>query len=282
MGAPCTFGKWHATFSSPIRQLGMLRLLPILLLAACFSSAPSHRELHDGAPMRTTPVEPRITYAPNGTGLPEYWGQPEAKQYPRGTDKRVLPPTREPGIWASDEPQHESSEPSAGIYDKPWVVHERKPNNLIATSLAFRAPGELSDLLPEQSHKVVFGCKWSMHQAAKDVPGAWEIAYLPSRVQQCVNAKLVRHCMETGWNDYKQIALKAPQVADPLMERALTDLLAMAREDHRRVCTGTHLNETAKAYVDGVIAEFDRMMEAGDGLEPKDVPLEPMPRGPKH
>lgn len=78
---------------------GMRYLLPLLFLAC----APP-REYRDGA--RLPPAEPRTTYAPTGTGLPEYWGRPERKPdvEPNPKPTRLLPPSMEPGIWAASEP----------------------------------------------------------------------------------------------------------------------------------------------------------------------------------
>lgn len=79
-----------------------MRLLYAVLL--CFACAPAPRQYMDGAPLR--PPVPRTTFTPPGTGLPEYLGPPEAKPdvQPNPGPKRVLPPSMEPGIWASDAP----------------------------------------------------------------------------------------------------------------------------------------------------------------------------------
>lgn len=75
----------------------MPRMRPIILIL--FLSACSG--------VQGIPVAPRppafnpVLDSPITTGQPGYIGSPE--RAPRGTDKRVLPPTREPGIWAADK-----------------------------------------------------------------------------------------------------------------------------------------------------------------------------------
>lgn len=78
-----------------------MRLLPLLLfLSACATPSGAYM---DGAPL--APPEPRVTYTPTGAGLPEYWGTPEAPKVERSPHKRDLPPMREPGLWAGDQPR---------------------------------------------------------------------------------------------------------------------------------------------------------------------------------
>lgn len=85
-----------------------------LLLMLCGCAATGRRDLRDGAPVRAPVAEPRTSYTPAGAGLPEYWGQPEAK-VERSPYARVLPQTpetrREAGLW-SGTPTMASSAPS--------------------------------------------------------------------------------------------------------------------------------------------------------------------------
>ncbi len=82
----------------------MRAIILCLFLAACAS--PERRELRDGAPVRPAPVFVAPGYTPAGAGLPEYMpGPPEpVRVEPQPKPTRLLPPTREPGIWASNEP----------------------------------------------------------------------------------------------------------------------------------------------------------------------------------
>lgn len=72
-------------------------LLSTLLAAGCVGGAP--REYRQSARPVAPPFNP-TTDAPHRIGHPVY--VPEA--YPRSPHKRELPPTREPGIWASEAP----------------------------------------------------------------------------------------------------------------------------------------------------------------------------------
>jgi hypothetical protein len=81
-------------------------LLLFLLIAGCASPG---SELRRGtlAPPPPPPVRP-------GHGAPQV-GQPglQPQEYPRSPHRRVLPPTREPGLWAGDEPQASRLGPQA-------------------------------------------------------------------------------------------------------------------------------------------------------------------------
>lgn len=78
-----------------------IRSLLLLFLAACASPEPTRREFHDGPMVRPAPAFVTPGHTPAGAGLPEYVpGSPAPVS--RGTDRRVLPPTKEPGVWASD------------------------------------------------------------------------------------------------------------------------------------------------------------------------------------
>lgn len=68
-----------------------MRFLLLLLLTSCVQGVPM--------PPRAPSFSPTLD-APITVGQPVYPGSPE--ELPRGTDRRVLPPNREPGIWASD------------------------------------------------------------------------------------------------------------------------------------------------------------------------------------
>lgn len=79
-------------------------LIAFLFLTACASQEPERREFHDGPMVRPAPAFVTPGATPAGAGLPEYVPG-TAAPVSRGTDRRVLPPTREPGVWASDKPK---------------------------------------------------------------------------------------------------------------------------------------------------------------------------------
>lgn len=76
-------------------------VLAVVLVAGCGSGV--HRTTYRQSAFPTTPAFSPVEDAPHTVGQPGYVGEPE--KAPRGTDRRVLPPTREPGIWASDRPR---------------------------------------------------------------------------------------------------------------------------------------------------------------------------------
>lgn len=75
------------------------------VVAGCATSQEAP-ETYDWAPVRPPAVP--------GTGLPTRGqpGQVRPQSLPRSPHKRVLPPTREPGLWAGDAP-HASQKPEA-------------------------------------------------------------------------------------------------------------------------------------------------------------------------
>jgi hypothetical protein len=104
----------------------MTRLLVVLavsFLSACAASGPtSYRQA--AAPMpapgplivQQPPTYPGATYAPVGAGLPEV-GQPgrQGASVPRSPDKRILPPTKEPAVYAADGAPRAVSAPGLGV-----------------------------------------------------------------------------------------------------------------------------------------------------------------------
>jgi hypothetical protein len=78
-------------------------LLLLLLVAGCASPG---REVQRGSAVAPPPPPVRP-----GHGAPVV-GQPGqgAPEYPRSPHRRVLPPSREPGLWAGDAPQASRSE----------------------------------------------------------------------------------------------------------------------------------------------------------------------------
>lgn len=73
--------------------------------------------------------------APYNVGHPGFVGEPE--KVPRGTDRRVLPPTREPGIWASDgDLAKVIPTPVMLGFNVPVPVEDGKPDYLLANACA--------------------------------------------------------------------------------------------------------------------------------------------------
>jgi len=131
-----------------------------------------------GVPMapRAPSFSPTLD-APITVGQPGYIGTPE--QAPRGTDKRVLPPTKEPGIWASDG---ELRAAASAASDKPYIGPVEIPFPDDADSESKKAPTSV--------------CAMSVTQAIKSSQQWIRFLNLPSSVQQCTAAKLYKFCAE--------------------------------------------------------------------------------------
>lgn len=90
---------------------GLLRYLLILLLSACATSSTEYRQGAPGVPaVRPPAMRP-------GYGAPML-GQPgvTAPGVPRSPHNRVLPPTKEPGLWAADAPRASGTDDAPTLY----------------------------------------------------------------------------------------------------------------------------------------------------------------------
>lgn len=84
----------------------MKHLLPLAFLISACAAPPTL--YGQGVPVAPrAPAFNSVTDAPITIGQPGHIAQP--KIYPRGTDRRVLPPTKEPTIFASDRPMASSA-----------------------------------------------------------------------------------------------------------------------------------------------------------------------------
>jgi hypothetical protein len=132
-------------------------LLLFLLIAGCASPG---RELRRGTIV--TPPPPALR---PGHGAPQV-GQPglQPQEYPRSPHRRLLPPTREPGLWEGDEPRASHAEPQ----DKPELTKaapqrealratneaEAKDEEFVRVEASAEASGE-SPNCDGQSHHVI-------------------------------------------------------------------------------------------------------------------------------
>jgi hypothetical protein len=78
-------------------------------------------DLHRGPMVRTAPPRQKpATIATTGAGLPEYWGTPSSRPQQHGEPgpkpSRVLPATREPGLWASKAPDTDPTIVLLGVH----------------------------------------------------------------------------------------------------------------------------------------------------------------------
>jgi hypothetical protein len=99
-----------------------LAVAALMLAAHLACSSTGGATYERGTPTRPPPAQTRP-----GVGLPVY--DPQSKPFPPQPNpkpKRLLPPSREPGIWASDAPDDMPSE-----FVVPWGVFLMGPNQRI-------------------------------------------------------------------------------------------------------------------------------------------------------
>lgn len=128
-----------------------VQLALLLLLTACASQAPSTLQRGTFIPPPPAPVRP-------GVGAPVVGqpGQVNPQEVPRSPHKRVLPPTREPGLWAGDSAPRTSSGPQreAYILEVPLPEPKEAPEGG-STSLAGKCAGEMNAAIsPENMRKI--------------------------------------------------------------------------------------------------------------------------------
>jgi hypothetical protein len=140
-----------------------MRILFLLFLVGCSGV--------QGVPMppRAPSFSP-VLDAPITTGQPGFVGSP--KEVPRGTDRRVLPPTREPGIWASDGPTKASAEDEPPHDDGDEWFARLEPDEMPTTPRCRRELAGAVIRLGKQSQR----------------------EQLPKTPRSCLTARLYLHC----------------------------------------------------------------------------------------
>ena len=199
-----------------------MRLLPLLLfLSAC--AAPSGAYM-DGAPL--APPEPRVTYTPTGTGLPEYWGTPEAPKAERSPHKRELPPTREPGLWAGDGP--------TAVRRAPWAEW---PTTVLGVDLPL-IPG-----LDDQKYQdYVRRCAYAISRIADEEPVKARIDGLTRPSLQCLIARLNAYCAWEEHEHLERLLRKRTPPSDALKD-AIRSHHASAERLREKMCAGVDPTE---------------------------------------
>jgi hypothetical protein len=142
------------------------------------------------APAPSIPVlVPR--YVPAGAGAPMV-GQPGEQTAPidRSPNSRVLPPTREPGIWAADETK---------AVKKPVPVSPPDIDELLA---ARPSPGT-----PE-----LLSCRQRVLRASKTSGEEETRRNLPRTPRECLTARLLLHCANAELVEFIDRAAVPPQL----------------------------------------------------------------------
>jgi hypothetical protein len=156
-----------------------MHYLLMLFLAAC--AAPQHRELRDGPMPTRAPVFVAPGYTPAGAGLPgEYMPGPPEPAVERSPHKRVLPPTKEPGIWAADRPASPPTEPDG------WRVDP------VILGVLIPYPPRL---MAEEHKEPMQRCGYMSQRAITSVATTAQLAALSLDERRCLAAKLYLFCM---------------------------------------------------------------------------------------
>jgi hypothetical protein len=100
-----------------------------LAIAAC-ATAPERSELRQGAFRPAPPAFNPTTDAQHTVGQPGYLPEPRVTPQPQPHPERLLPPTKEPGIWATRQPPEQlpgwrDREPTVLGVRLPYPVLER-------------------------------------------------------------------------------------------------------------------------------------------------------------
>jgi hypothetical protein len=155
-----------------------------LALAAC-ATGPERSEFHQGA-MRPPPPPAfsPTTDAPHTVGQPGHVPGVRVAPQPQPKPKRLLPPTREPGIWATNAP------------DAPSLSDDGKPAPLI---LGERLPyTNLQDEPEERDHTRECAAKADRALRAELAPE--QITGLTPEERACLAAKAATLCAKYIWD----------------------------------------------------------------------------------
>lgn len=207
----------------------MRPILFVLFLSACSSGAPTL--YGQGMPVAPRPpaFSPTLD-APITVGQPGYIGPPEWA--PRGTDKRVLPPTREPGIWASDSLPRSTGEPK-----------------ILGVPIPFPP-----DTKAEADKEPTRLCASIMNDAVKRIIPDQALASFPAPWLPCLAAMLHKECGDMFVANDKSLRQEAIAV-DAAQERRHRALLATAANSMRVAC-GPPLSAAEIQEMSRIIATF--------------------------
>jgi hypothetical protein len=161
----------------------------VFLAPACASSPGSQRESLRQAAARPAPAPaggivqlppsyPGATYTPPGTGLPgERVPGPQRGEVPRSPNKRVLPATKEPGLWAADGAPRASSPPQLFDVELPYPDGADTPEEQATTDV----------------------CASTLTRAARSADELYYAVNLPEPVRRCFAARAYEHCAGSLW-----------------------------------------------------------------------------------
>ena len=149
-----------------------------LLLTGCTTTGGSGQFRQAAAAPRPAPVAvPQFQqppHTPRGAGASPL-GQPwQAPGPPRSPNRRILPPSPEPGLWAADEVT---------------AVTRRNQNDIPAMLAGVRLPSPTGE-----STEATRKCADSMNHALRNLRLHIAMAQLPPDVRTCIAARLFEYC----------------------------------------------------------------------------------------
>jgi hypothetical protein len=199
--------------------------LPLLLLALAACAGPnSPSQLHKGTV--TAPPPPQLR---PGHGAPVV-GQPghERPRLPPSPHKRVLPPSREPGIWASGA---SSGAPAPTILSVPLTLPDGKTQEDWAPTIS---------------------CAQRMSLAATRALGAGAEARL-GRARACVAAMAQRECLRRVEERLRERATEQGRSVDVDTVRRLRNAIGAANKDVATHCATVALEPDVRAPLDAIL-----------------------------
>lgn len=129
-----------------------------------------------------TPAEP--VYTPNGAGLPgERVPGQQAQPVPTSPNKRILPASNEPGLWAADGAPR-ASDGDGHTHPLFGLFYPHPPGDVT---------GEVSAMMDR--------CAESMLAAAQKAGVLAAIEALPKPVKFCMSARAFAHCADATWDE---------------------------------------------------------------------------------
>lgn len=209
----------------------MRHLLPLLFLAC---ASPSEYQRGTFTPPPPAPVR-------TGVGAPVI-GQPgmQPRTIPRGGDRRVLPPTRGPGIWASDKPKT--------VPAIPMIAGVALPYPPDVASADEKVMGRL--------------CAAHMTHAIADTDTLQRIMQLGEAARICVAMRLYEHCTSLTRAFMAEIAATRPGVVPEANRRLAAAYDKTAKALAQRECAPPARSDEENDIMRAVMSAYDRIIHA--------------------
>lgn len=194
----------------------LLTTFVVLLLVGCATGGPpiSYQQASPAyRPVRPPPVftpgyspetPPEPVYTPAGAGLPgERVPGASGASVPRSPNKRLLPRTDEPGLWAADKAR--AMDPREKPPDTPGLLGFVLPFPLAAET--------------DRERELTRWCAYKMGNAIKETDRAGDVWRLPSDTRRCIAARLYEHCANIAWGVYEAAERAGELYSPPDLER---------------------------------------------------------------